>query len=224
VRILGISSATKILGVALVDDEKILAEYSVTGEQAKTENLIIFIEEVLKKAGFELKDVEGLAVTQGPGSYGGLRGGLQTAKTLAQVLKIPVVGISTLEAVAYNLESVEGTILAVTDASRDDFNLALFGTSAGKLRRLTEDAVANMDQIVKLLSQVKGTIYLTGIISDISAKLQMTNIKMVESLPLPVNVAKLGLKKIRVGEVDDYLILMPYYSEKLGIKEWKSNA
>lgn len=216
-RILGISSATKILGAALIDDDRLLAEYLLTGEKSKAEDLITFIDEVLKKSGFAVEDIEAVAVTQGPGSYGGLRGGVQTAKSLTQILKVPVVGISTLEAIAYNLVAIEGTILAMSDASRDDHNLALFAASSGRIRRLTEDMTMNAKDINKLISRIEGEIYLTGIVPEISGKA-----KIVPSLPLPINVARLGALKIKEGEVDDYRTLMPYYLQKLGIKEWKS--
>jgi tRNA threonylcarbamoyladenosine biosynthesis protein TsaB len=88
-----------------------------------------------------------VAVAVGPGSYSGLRGGLAVAKTLAQTLKVPLAGISTLEAIAYNLINVEGTMAVILDAKADEYNFALFGASRGKLKRLTGDMVLKANVI-----------------------------------------------------------------------------
>ena len=140
--ILGLSSATKIISIGLIDDERLLA--STTIADLRAEKLLFYTQE----AEITPEQIEAIAVAQGPGSYSGLRGGLATAKTLAQTLNVPLVGVSTLEAIAYNLIDISGTIAVVLDAKSDDYNFALFGADQGKLKRITADMVLPLNQLV----------------------------------------------------------------------------
>ena len=162
--VLGISSATKTISVGLAEEGKILAEISISGKEAFTEDLMVYIDKLITESG---KKITSISVTQGPGAYAGLRGGLAVAKTLSQALNLPLVGVSTLEAVAYNLLDITCTLAAITDARGDEYNFALFTSHAGNINRLTADLVLSSERIVDLLSQVKGDLYLAGQTSGI---------------------------------------------------------
>jgi tRNA threonylcarbamoyladenosine biosynthesis protein TsaB len=190
--ILGISSATKVISIGLIDDEKILIDQTV--DDIHAEKIMHYV----KEAGVEARQIEGVAVTQGPGSYSGLRGGLAAAKSLAQALNIPLVGIPTLDAIAYNRIGQDGKVAAILDARWDEVNFALFEISAGQLKRLTDD------QVVKI-----------GELDDRGAERETGH-------PYGVNVAKLGLLKLRDGQKDDPLTLIPHYSHKPHFKEYNT--
>jgi tRNA threonylcarbamoyladenosine biosynthesis protein TsaB len=199
-KILGISSATKVISVGLIDEEKVLVETTVTGLQA--EKILFYARE----AGIDPKQIDGIAVALGPGSYSGLRGGLSTAKSLAQTLNIPLVGVSTLEAIAYNLVYIEGAMVVILNAKSDEYNFALFGAHNGEIKRLTEDMVLTKEHIDRKLATVKGKLHLVD-----GAKMH----------PYGINVAKLGLLRIKAGKIDDPLKLTPQYSHKPNIREFK---
>lgn len=224
--VLGISSATKMIGVSLINEGEVLAEYST--QAGATEELIVYIDKVLKKANIPLKRISGIAVTTGPGSYGGLRGGLAGAKTLSQVSGISIVGVSTLQAIAYNLIDVEGAIFAALDACREDFNLALFTVRGQNLTRLTEDMVLNIDKIVGTLRKIKGKAYLvcphSGLPTRVLEMFPNTSITILpvgRSWPFATNVAMIGLEKLKKKETDDFIALAPHYSHKPNIREYK---
>jgi tRNA threonylcarbamoyladenosine biosynthesis protein TsaB len=200
-RILGISSATKVVSIGLIDEEKVVVETTVAGLQA--EKILFYV----KEAGIDPNEIDGVAVAMGPGSYSGLRGGLSTAKSLVQTLNIPLVGIPTLEAIAYNLVHIEGTMAVILDAKSDEYNFALFGAHNGEIKRLTDDIVLTKEHIDKKLSTVKGKLHLVD-----GAKMH----------PYGINVARLGLLKIKAGQTDDALKLVPQYSHKPNIREYKS--
>src|SRR3989338_3960275 len=101
-KILGISTAGKIIDVGLIDEDKILSEFS--SSQLKSEDVVVLIEQIFCEANFEIKEIDAICVAEGPGSYSGLRGGLAAANSFSQVLNIPLVGVSTLEAIAYNIK------------------------------------------------------------------------------------------------------------------------
>ncbi len=219
-RILGISSATKVISIGLIDEDKVLVETTVSDIHA--EKIMFYV----KEAGIEPKQIEGVAVAQGPGSYSGLRGGLAAAKSLAQTLKVPLAGVSTLEAIAYNLIDIEGTMVVILDAKSDEYNFALFGASSGKLKRLTDDLVLKLDHIEKKLRQIKGKFYLVGNLKrlgDIGLR-TLDNFRFADDMhshPYGINVAKLGLLKIKAGETCDPLKFVPKYSHKPNIREFK---
>lgn len=214
--ILGIGSATKAISIGLIDEEKVLVETTVSG--AQVEKIIFYVSE----AGIEPKQIDGVAVTVGPGSYSGLRGGLATAKSLSQSLNVPLVGVSTLEAIAYNLVDIEGTVAVLFDARADEYNFALFGASRGKLKRLTNDLVIKLEVLMEKLSKIEGDIWVVGNVKAVKGKTK-GNIHFADETHCHlygVNVARLGLNKISAGLWDDPLNLVPQYSHRPNIREY----
>ncbi|NQT30575.1 MAG: tRNA (adenosine(37)-N6)-threonylcarbamoyltransferase complex dimerization subunit type 1 TsaB [Candidatus Saganbacteria bacterium] len=219
-RILGISSATKVISIGLIENEKVLFETTVA--EMRAEKIIFYV----KEAKILPEQIDGVSVAQGPGSYSGLRGGLATAKSLAQTLKIPLVGVSTLSAIAYNLIDVSGTIAVVLDAKRDDYNFALFSVGKGKLNRLTDDLVCTLDGIREKISKLSGEVHLISKLDSRRIGLQNSDsfhfTEELHSHPYGINVARLGLIKIKAGEIVDPLKLVPRYSHTPNIREYKS--
>ena len=203
-KILGISTATKVTSVAVIDDEKVLAEY--TDGRARSEDVTVLLNRIFEETGLDIKNIEGLCVATGPGSYSGLRGGLAAAKSLAQVLNVPLAGVSTLEAIAYNFKNTECTIAVVLDAVKDENNFALFTSDTNKVRRLTDDMVVPKARIEELLKQIKGKICVTGPDNNFA---------------YGKNVALIGLAKIKEGKTEDLLSLVPEYSHMPNIREYK---
>ncbi len=223
--ILGISSATKTVSVGLVDDGKIVADFSYSGKEAFTEDLITYIESLF----LEVKaKITAIAVASGPGSYNGLRGGLATAKTIAQVLNVPILSVSTLEAIAYNLRNTTATILSVTNARRDEFNFALFSSSHETISRITSDQVMKLDKMIAVLSKVQGELYLCGETEDVYAELTRSNkatkIRLAPkefSIAKGIYVALIGDKLLQEGIIANPMTLSPKYSVEPNIREFK---
>jgi tRNA threonylcarbamoyladenosine biosynthesis protein TsaB len=218
-KIVGISSATKVISIGLVDDDKVLIETTV--DDIRAEKILFYIDQ----AGIKPEQIEGVAVAAGPGSYSGLRGGLAVAKSLAESLNVPLVGVSTLEAIAYNLIDSNGTIAAILDAKRDDYSFALFSVANGKLKRQTDDLVLTIDGIAAKLSEQKGEVHLTGNLKEIRVKMKKNDgIHFAEdthSHPYGINVARLGLLKIKAGQIEDPQSFVPKYSHVPNIREYK---
>jgi tRNA threonylcarbamoyladenosine biosynthesis protein TsaB len=176
----------------------------------------------VKEAGIEPSQIEGVAVASGPGSYSGLRGSLAAAKSLAQTLNVPLTGVSTLEAIAYNLIDSEGTIMVVLDARADEYNCALFGASQGKLKRLTADVMMKLAALKERVAGISGEIWLTGNTKELR-ELKGSNFHFAEEVhghPYGTNVARIGLEKIKAGKIDDPLKLLPLYSHQPNIREF----
>ncbi|MFC1511284.1 tRNA (adenosine(37)-N6)-threonylcarbamoyltransferase complex dimerization subunit type 1 TsaB [Candidatus Margulisiibacteriota bacterium] len=197
--ILGISSATKVISIGLIDDDQVLVDQTV--DDIHAEKILAYIQE----AGIKPEQIEGIAAAIGPGSYSGLRGGAAAAKTLAQVLNVPLVGVSTLAAIAYNLIDSKGTIAVILDAKREDVNFALFEVSNRRIKRLIEDTVIKNSEISVEMAKIKGSVHLA---------------KGAELHPYGINVAKLGLLKIKAQKCADPLKLKPRYSHMPNIREY----
>ena len=101
-KILAIDSSGPVASVAVVTEDAVLAEYSVNFKKTHSQTLLPMIEEILKMTETEGKDLSAIAVTEGPGSYTGLRIGASTVKGLALVWQIPIVPVSTIAVLAAN--------------------------------------------------------------------------------------------------------------------------
>lgn len=215
-RILGLSTATKIISLGLLDGDSVLFETTLAAPQA--EKILFYANEV----GIKPEQIEGVAVTTGPGSYSGLRGGVTAAKILADTLKVPLAAVSTLEAIAFNLIDVEGTIAIILDARLDEYNFALFGAADGKLNRLTDDTVIKYDALSNCLEKITGKIWLAGNMPHTLVwGPQFHLADEIHSHPYGINVARIGGLKIGQGEMADPLALVPNYSHQPTIREYQ---
>ncbi len=129
--ILNIETATTVCSVALGNDGKLLAYKELNGEYTHAENLTVFIQDVMLKAGKHLSELDAISVSKGPGSYTGLRIGVSTAKGLCYSLNKPLIGINTLQhmasSIGHSSHYVPGSILCpMIDARRMEVYCALF--------------------------------------------------------------------------------------------------
>src|SRR5581483_5852773 len=124
--VLGIDTATQIASVGITRDEEVVAEASNRAASNHTETLLPLIADVLSQAHVSLRDVEGIGVSIGPGSFTGLRIALGTVKGLAYAIGQSVVGIPTLEALAHTVSGWEGLVCPILDARKREVYAALF--------------------------------------------------------------------------------------------------
>ena len=132
-KILGIESAALTASVALVTDGILTAEHTVTDKKTHSQTLLPMLDELKRSLGLELETLDAIAISAGPGSFTGLRIGAATAKGLGLVLQKPLVAVSTLEALAYNLAGSNSLLCPVMDARRSQVYNGLYR------RKATED-------------------------------------------------------------------------------------
>ena len=158
-KILGIDTSTKSGSVAILKDEELLAEATLLRNKTHSERLLPSIKYILSECGLHLNDLDALAVTTGPGSFTGLRIGLSTLKGLGWALEKPLLGISTLHALAYNVPYTNLKICPILDARKGEVYTALFSSKDGEVIRETEDTVIDPGKLIKKL---KGEIIFLG--------------------------------------------------------------
>jgi tRNA threonylcarbamoyladenosine biosynthesis protein TsaB len=132
--ILNLETSTHQCSVALTEGERVLAFKELGGAYTHAENLTVFIQDVCKEAEVKLQKINAVAVSKGPGSYTGLRIGVSTAKGLCYALKIPLIGISTLEALK-NAVNPEPDVLRcpLLDARRMEVYCAIYDSEGMEL-------------------------------------------------------------------------------------------
>ena len=145
--LLGIDTSGKTASVALCTEDKVLAQTTVYTSLTHSQVILPLCNDVLKNAGVELSDVDGIAVAMGPGSYTGLRIGISAVKAICFAQNKPCIGISTLEGLANNVSLHKGKICAVMTARLDLVYCALFESDGCKVKRLTNDEILSIDDL-----------------------------------------------------------------------------
>ena len=190
-KILALDSSATVASVALCDGERLLAEYTVNNGNTHSETLLPMVEVVLANFSLTAKDIDLFAASVGPGSFTGVRIGAATLKGLAFASNKPCVGVSTLEALAYNLISHKGLICPVMNARRSQVYTALFRSDGRTLERLMPDSAISIAELDGRLFEYGEEIMLCG---DGYA------------------ITKGGLEKTPVGETPERLIHQSAYS------------
>ena len=161
-KILALDSTAITASVAFCEDEKLLAEYTLRNGNTHSETLLPMIESIWNAFSITASDVDLFAASAGPGSFTGVRIGAATVKGLAFDSQKNCIGVSTLEALAYNLIHVNGLVCPVMNARRKQVYTALFRIKDGNMERLMEDcaiAIAELDDRLKAYDE---PVYLVG--------------------------------------------------------------
>lgn len=215
--VLGIETTGPVLSVGLTDGRQPLAEASLYGARIHSVRLLPAIKDLLAAAGRTCADLTGVAVSRGPGSFTGLRIGLTVAKTLAQVLSLPVVGLTSLDVLAHPLTRNGGTVAALVPARRGEVYAAFYEGPGEE----PVDGPRNMDlgQLLTTLSEIAGgpvlcvgeaaVLYADELREALGGRLRLA--PAVLNYPRGAVVAQLGAERLARGEAEDPLQLMPVY-------------
>src|SRR5437899_12036894 len=135
-RVLAVETSSLAGGVALLDDERLVAEYLLDVSVTHSERLMAAVDQVLTGARWTVRDLGGLAVSVGPGSFTGLRIGLSTVKGLALALSIPIVAVPTLDAMAALLPFAALPVCPVLDARKREVYASLYRWDGAGMHRV----------------------------------------------------------------------------------------
>ncbi len=147
--ILAIESSAKAASVALMEDEKLIAQYSQCSGLTHSRTLLPMVDDMLKNTENTIAGVDLIAVAHGPGSFTGIRIGVSTVKGLAWAADKMCVGVSTLEAMAWHGVSSDGLVCPVMDARRSQVYNALFEIESGRPQRLCEDRAIALEELAE---------------------------------------------------------------------------
>ena len=162
-KIFACDSTAKTASVALCEDNILLAEFTQNGGNTHSETLLPMTEVLLNSMKTDIDEIDVFAVSEGPGSFTGVRIGAATVKGFAHRKDKPCIGVSTLEALATNLAFGEDKIIIpVMDARRGQFYTAKFSFKKGKLERISDDMAQSFEDFFEDVKSLNAKIHLVG--------------------------------------------------------------
>lgn len=217
-KILALDTATSNCSVAVTDDDSLCAELTTHKNQTHSKHVMKTIDSVLSRAGLAVGDLDGFAVTIGPGSFTGLRIGISTIKGLAFAVDKPVVGISSLETLAWQCSNRVYLICPMLDARKAEIYCATYRFIQGHLEEQSPACAVRPESFVR---QIKEPCVFIGS----GAQLYRQKIKNIlgdlahfmppdQDIIRASSVAFLSLKRFTANEIDTAADLIPHYIRK----------
>lgn len=208
--LLNIETATKNCSVGLAKDgETIVLREIATQNFSHAEKLHVFIEELFLEANLKLQDLDAIAVSQGPGSYTGLRIGVSAAKGLCYALSVPLIAVDTLEVIARKIKVENGIIIPMIDARRMEVFSAFFDANFNKIREtqaeiIDETSYGEFSETLHLIGD--GAMKFKAVLTDAKFKYYPE----IE-FPSAIEMAKLSYHKYQNNQFEDVAYFEPFY-------------
>ena len=222
--ILGIETASLVSSVALIDSDRLLAELTIETRKTHSEQLVPHLEKLLQLAEIDKEKLTGIAVSNGPGSFTGLRIGLATAKAMSYSLKIPIIGVSTLLGMAYNIQAEEALLRPLMDAQKGNFYTGLYEIKKGKICVLEEENIRSAEEILDL-AQANSRMMLLGegvkmlrdeiLERNLLAQVAPPHLRM----PRAASIAYGALERFQNEDYDNVMDLVPNYIRRSEAEE-----
>ena len=160
-KLLAIDSSGLVASVALLVDDVLVGEYTIHNKKTHSQTLLPMIADMLAMAEVDKNELTAIAVAAGPGSFTGLRIGAATAKGLAQALDIPIVPVSTLEGLAYNLQGTDALVCPIMDARRLQAYYGIYDVRGKMPVSLTEEAAEPIETVMEKVRELgRETVFL----------------------------------------------------------------
>lgn len=220
-KVLSIDSSTASAACAVVEDGKLLGEVALNDKKQHSVILMPMIDSLLENLNLDIKEIDAFIVSSGPGSFTGLRIGMATSKGLAQANNKPFIGVSSLDALAFNLAYTSGIICPILDALRDNVYTALYSFNDGKLERISDYMAVHIDELISIIKEKdsNSVTFIGDAVYKFREKLEIS-LDNAYFAPAHLNLARasslgeLGLMKLAEGYQDDLMTFSPIYLRK----------
>jgi tRNA threonylcarbamoyladenosine biosynthesis protein TsaB len=217
--VVGIDTSTPQVSVAVGTETAILGRVQIAG-RARQESVTPALQQLLAWTGVDLDRVGGFVVGTGPGLFTGLRVGVETAKTLAQATKAPIIAVPSIDALAYAVRYTDRTVVAVIDGRRSEVFAALYRPVPGGVVRLTEPAVQRPQALAAELEAVAGEVLLVGdgailyrdVLQDVGARVALAS--PAQAHPDAASLVELAVPRFLREEHDQLFDVVPMYLRK----------
>lgn len=217
-KILAVDTAAKSLSVAVVDSDSLLAEVTLITGQTHSKHLLDSINKVIGLSGLDVSELNGFAVTVGPGTFTGLRIGISSVKGLALASGKPVVGISSLDVLAMQSSGSPYLICTMIDARRGEVYFCTYRFINGVITRETNEKVLSPSEAV---GDIREPCLFVGNGAFLYAKTIINGVGKIAHFAAPCQntvyastVACLGMERLKKNDTDDLSSLKPHYIRK----------
>jgi len=209
--ILSIETSTTNCSVSLSKKGETLAlKEDNSANYSHAESLHVFIDDVLKSANINKRDIDAIAVSKGPGSYTGLRIGVSAAKGLCYALDKPLISISTLHALAHQVNTKEGVIVSMLDARRMEVYSAIYDSKFNLLRNIEAQI---LDEFSFKEELEDGKVFLVGNgVEKTKALISHDNAIYIDNkVPSANEMSALAFAKYKIDDTEDVAYFEPFY-------------
>ncbi len=206
-KILAIDSSGLVASVAVVTEEKLLAEFTINNKKTHSQTLLPMLDDMMKLLEQDLKEFDAIAVAGGPGSFTGLRIGSSTAKGLGLALDKPIINVPTVDALAYNLYGTGCLICPIMDARRNQVYTGIYEYKGEEFVVVTPQKAVGITDIAAELNRFGREVIFLG------DGVEVHEAKLKEIMTVPFSVAPVHLSKQRAGAVGALGII--YYKKGL---------
>lgn len=217
-KILALDSSGIVASVAVMQDDTLLAEYTVNYKKTHSQTLLPMLDEIVKMTELDLESIDAIAVAAGPGSFTGLRIGAATAKGLGLALKKPLVAVPTVDALAYNLYDIRGLVCPIMDARRGQVYTGIYKYEDHKLTVVKEQWPAAAAELLDMLNEMGEPVTFLGDGVPVFREMIQEKIKVPYAFaPAHVNkqraaaVAALGMIYYKEGKIQTAVEHNPEY-------------
>ena len=194
-KILGLDSSGIVASVAIVEDDVLIAEYTVNYKKTHSQTLLPMLDEIAKMTELDLNSIDAIVVAAGPGSFTGLRIGSATAKGLGLALKKPLIAIPTVEGLAYNLYDISGLICPIMDARRKQVYTGIYRFTDHQLKVVEDQMAVPMETVIEKLNQYGEAVTFLG--DGVSVFHEL----IAEKMTVPYSLAPAHVNKQRAAAV-----------------------
>ena len=147
-KILAIDSSGLVATIAILEEDNMLAEYTLNYKKTHSQTLLPMLDEIVRRMDFDINTIDAIAVAAGPGSFTGLRIGSATAKGLGLALDKPIIPVPTVDGLAYNMCGTSGVICPLMDARRNQVYTGLYSFEANKMNVLIPQKAVAIEEIL----------------------------------------------------------------------------
>lgn len=215
-KILGIDTSTLMTTCAIMEDDDLIGEFSLSLDMSHSEALVPMIQQLMDNLKLKLSDMDLFAVASGPGSFTGLRIGLATAKSFAHVTGKPLIGISSLEVLAMALP-YQSIVVPMMDARRDRVFSGVYRMDEYPVQLMSPDALP-VEELIVYLRTIQGKAIAIGDGAVVYKDILIEGLKdSIIFTPGHLNlssasaVCRLGKRKFELGITDDLFTMSPDY-------------
>lgn len=215
-KILAVDTSSFPASVAVCDDGVILGEYVIRNQRKHSQNIMVMIERLLADLSLDISHIDLFAVTNGPGSFTGLRIGISTVRALAQAMNKPVVSINTLKTLAYNISYSNDIIIPMLDARRDEVFTAAYKFGETGITEVTEPCVMTINEIADKYKGQKTVLLGDGVLIHyvelIKHGFKFAPVQLMETRASALCAA--AMDAFKNNELTDYNGVLPLYLRK----------